>query len=180
MRNESLGDALMNFLRKKKEDRGAMALLRCALVKSKRYRAWPLLAGFNGIGDSFHSLAVQYIAGFYATHPEESKEDSDNFGATCHKLMDEDERKKVNQEKTGPLSRRFEHLLSAEYEEIFPRVLRFILRAKAQEVRVNYRLLFDDLMRWQLQRDIVRMHWAKGFWIKAEEVDHELGGENQS
>jgi CRISPR system Cascade subunit CasB len=43
---------LLEALRKRKEDRGFMADLRCALVEGKRYRAWPHLGFYGGIGES--------------------------------------------------------------------------------------------------------------------------------
>ena len=42
---------LLAYLRKLKNDRGAMADLRCALNPTKLPRAWPLLARVGGIGN---------------------------------------------------------------------------------------------------------------------------------
>lgn len=170
------GEGLLKFLRSRQEDRGFMANLRCALVDSKRHRAWPYLANFGGIGDKHGNKVVQTIAGLYATHSEETHEG--NFGAMCRKLLSDDERQKLNQaEGIGPLSRRFQHLLAAEGDEIFDRVRHLVLRAKAQDnIPVNYEQLYKDLLDWEdradrAQRDRVRVRWAQSFWTPEVELE---------
>lgn len=165
------GEGLLKFLRSRQEDRGFMANLRCALVDSKRHRAWPYLANFGGIGDKHGNKVVQAIAGLYASHPEETKDG--NFGTMCRKLLSDDERQKLNQaEGIGPLSRRFQHLLAAEGDEIFDRVGRLVLRAKAQDIPVNYEQLYKDLLDWEYHADWVRVRWAQSFWTP--EVESEV------
>jgi CRISPR system Cascade subunit CasB len=173
------GESLLKFLRSRKEDRGLMANLRCALVESKRHRAWPYLKDFDCIDDEkYRSRVIQTIAGLYATHSEETHEG--NFGAMCHKLLSDDERQKLNQaEGIGPVSRRFQHLLASEGEEIFDRVRHLVLRAKAQDnIRVNYEQLYKDLLDWEERtdrnrRDRVRVRWAQSFWTPEVELDVE-------
>ncbi len=76
---------LLETLRKRKDDRGYMAEVRCALVKNKRYRAWPHLGLFGGISDEYQAKVVQIIAGLYACHPMETSEG--NLGNVCLQLM---------------------------------------------------------------------------------------------
>jgi CRISPR system Cascade subunit CasB len=59
---------LLAYLRQLKNDRGAMANLRCALNPTKVSRAWPLLARVGGI-DNFR---VETVAGLFAYHPDET------------------------------------------------------------------------------------------------------------
>lgn len=154
---------LLKFLREHREDRGAMASLRCALVDGKRHRAWPLIARFQGIGSDFRALAVQAVAGLYASHPEEC--DEGDLGSTCRAFLSDDERLMIDSKGgPGPVSRRMQHLLAAEREEVFPRVVRVVLRAKAEAVPVNYCRLLDDLMQWHYDPDAVRLRWARSFW----------------
>lgn len=154
---------LLNFLRGRRDDRGAMASLRCALVEGKRHRAWPLLARFQGVGSDFRALAVQLVAGLYASHPDEC--DNGDLGSTCRAFLSVDERLVIGSKgEPGPVSRRMQHLLAAEGEEVFPRVLRLVLRAKAEGVPVNYGQLLEDLMQWRYDPDAVRVRWARGFW----------------
>lgn len=168
-------EKLLEFLKRKSEDRGVMADLRCALVDGKRHRAWPYLGRIGGIGDSHAERAVQTIAGLYATHPKPT--DEGDFGTMCRKLLSDDERKKLDTaEGVGPITRRFQHVLAAEGEEIFDRVVRFVLRAKAEEISVNYAELFEKLRYWQWpdSADRVRADWARSFWAPtAEEEDAE-------
>lgn len=165
-------DGLLAFLHSVKENRGAMANLRCALVKSRRYRAWPLLACFGGIGEEHENMVVRTVAGLYAIHPENTSEG--DFGGLCRRLMNKEENNKFFNFKTsteiGPVSRRFQHLLAAERgKEVNERVVRFVLRMKADGVPVNYADLYDGLLFWG---DKVRNRWAGSFWQvpKLEEV----------
>lgn len=154
---------LLAFLRGHRDDRGAMASLRCALVEDKRHRAWPLLARFQGIGSDPRALAVQLVAGLYASHPEEAE--NGDLGSTCRALLSDDERQRIDSKsEPGPVSRRMQHLLAAEGDEVFPRVLRLVLRAKAESVPVNYDRLLEDLMQWRHDPNAVRVRWARSFW----------------
>lgn len=160
-------EKLLKFLSDRSEDRGIMADLRCALVDGKRHRAWPYLGYIGGIGDTHSERAVQTIAGLYATHPPKNKPPERDFGAMCRKLLSDEERKKLDTaEGVGPITRRFQHLLAAEGEEIFDRVVRFVLRAKAEEIPVNYAELFEKLYYWQWPdgADRVKTDWARSFW----------------
>lgn len=164
------GEGLLKFLRSRQEDRGFMANLRCVLVDSKQHRAWPYLANFGGIGEKHSNKVVQTVAGLYATHSEETHEG--DYGAMCRKLLDKEERDKLDKaEGIGPISRRFQHLLAAEGDEIFDRVVRLVLRAKAQDIPVNYERLYRDLLDWEYRANQVRTRWARSFWtpeIKSE------------
>jgi len=165
----NLPERLMAFLKKRKDDRGAMADLRCGLVESKRHRAWPLLAWCNGIGDDYRAQTIQHFAGFFATHPEDDIA-AGNFGDACRQLMDKEELAKIaSTGEVGPLSRRFQHLLAANGEEIFPRVLRFVLRCKAKDISIDYMQLFGDLKQWEYSPEAVRIRWAKSFWASEAE-----------
>lgn len=168
-------DKLLSFLRqlKHKDDRAALASLRCALVKSRQYRAWPLLAWFGGIEDAFkeydhEAKVVQTVAGLFATHPEDT--DRGDFGTVCRELMNEDELRNLVSDPTavGSVARRFQHLLAADDgKEINDRVIRLVLRLKANGIAVNYDDLYQGLMDWKNEdwrRDKARNRWAGSFW----------------
>jgi CRISPR system Cascade subunit CasB len=143
---------------KKKEDRGMMANLRCILVESKKHRAWPAL---NRLGLKIDDNVSAYIAGLYATHPEETT--NGNFGLTCKKIEYKRDDKKSDDSKLTPTERRFQHLLTAERgAELNNRVLRMILLAKSENVAVNYVKLETDLKFWG---DRTKTEWAASFWI---------------
>jgi CRISPR system Cascade subunit CasB len=140
-----------------------MADLRCALTESKRHRAWPALAAFGGVGNDWKALSTQTIAGLYALHPKEANQG--DLGSTCRTLLSDDERGSLTETgEVGPLSRRFQHLLASDGEEIFGRVVRLVMRAKNEEKPINYEQLAHDLKDWQYQAERVRVRWAKSFW----------------
>lgn len=162
-------NGLLRFLRglHERDERGSLADLRCALTKARRHRAWPLLAFFDGIGNRHPARVVQTVSGLYAHHPVETE--VGNFGDTCRSLMSTDEAETYLQEqKPGPMSRRFQHLLAASRDEICERVVQLGLYAKSKEVPVNYEQLFNDLKYWS---ERVRIQWAERFWNPAPEED---------
>ncbi len=149
--------ALLEFIRSRRNDRGMMAVLKCALTNGKRHRAWPVLGRFNAIGDSFEHVVMQTIAGLYAMHPEEGE--SGNIGALCRKIADR--RNEKREDISSSISARVQHLLQAERHEICDRVVRIVLYAKSQSLPVDYDTLENDL-RWWGPR--VKNRWASSFW----------------
>src|SRR3989338_4684710 len=69
---------LLDRLHEYKDNRGMMANLRCILVDNKKHRAWPAL---NRLGVNIDDDVSSFVAGLFATHPEETA--TGNFGATC-------------------------------------------------------------------------------------------------
>jgi len=130
---------LLERLRKYKDDRAMMANLRCIHVESKIHRAWPAL---NRLGVAIDDNVSAYVAGLFATHPEETP--NGNFGTTCKSIEQRRGDKRSDDNKLTPTERRFQHLLTAETgAELNNRVLRMILMAKSQGVQStmqNWRL----------------------------------------
>lgn len=154
---------LFEQLRKRKEDRGMMVNLRCILVKNKRHRAWPALHRLGvAIDDEFSALP--FIAGLYATHPEETGKG--NFGKTCKVIQSKRDGSHGDDGKLTPTERRFQHLLAADRNELPGRVLRMVLMAKASSVPVNYEQLATDIRYWD---DGVKNKWASAFWAQEHE-----------
>lgn len=146
-------------LRQRLNDRGLMAGLRCALVDSKKHRAWPAL---NRIGVGIANETDTLVAALFATHPEETN--TGNLGGTCKAIEIARGENRGENDKLTPTERRFQHLLAAEWgEELFQRVTRMILMAKSQGVRVNYEQLSVDLKRWG---DRTRTDWAVAYWAQ--------------
>lgn len=149
--------ALLEQLRRIKGDRGLMADLRCVLVDGKKQRAWPAL---HRIGVQIENDVKSLVAGLYATHPEEACHG--NFGATCKQLEAKRDGGAKGEDKLTPTERRFQHLLAAEAgDELFSRVTRLVLMAKAQSVPVNYEQLVVDLGFWN---ERTRREWASSYW----------------
>lgn len=150
---------LFEQLRRHREDRGMMANLRCILVDTKRHRAWPVL---NRLGVAIKDDVSSFVAGLFATHPEETGKG--NFGNTCKTIQWKREEKPGDDGKLTPTERRFQHLLAAsDRNELQGRVRRMVLMAKAQGVPVNYELLAIDIGRWN---DRTRNEWASTFWAQ--------------
>jgi len=153
--------AFLERLRRYADDRGMMANLRCVLVENKKHRAWPAL---NRLGVKVDDVIPAFIAGLYATHPEETS--TGNFGTTCKAIERERNETTSKDNKLTPTERRFQHLLAATgWDELSVRVYRMVRMAKARDVRVNYVQLETDLTNWVKDRsDITRTKWAAKFW----------------
>ncbi len=136
---------LLTYLRQLKNDRGAMADLRCALSPTKLPRAWPLLARVGGIGNP----RVETVAGLFAYHPDETN--AGNLGTTCRHLAGEN----------TSFDARFRRLLSCDRDEICERLRPVVLAAKAKGIHINYEELFADLCYWGNK---VKPRWAREYW----------------
>lgn len=157
---------LLERLRRYKDDRGMMADLRCVHVENKKHRAWPAL---SRLGVAIDNKDSAFIAGLFATHPEETS--VGNFGATCKKIEQKRDDKRSEDNRLTPTERRFQHLLTAERgEELYTRLLRLVLMAKAQGIPVNYEGLETDLRFWG---DRTRTGWAMAFWAQGESAAEE-------
>lgn len=147
---------LLNRLRPRKDDRGLMADLRCALVESRKHRAWPAL---HRLGVDVTNREAAVVAALYATHPVEGQ---GNFGATCRMIQRCRGDAQSDDNKLTPIERRFLHLLAAEKgDELHQRVTRMVLLAKSHDVAVNYERLETDLRFWN---DRKKIEWAGSFW----------------
>jgi len=144
---------LLAYLRRLRNDRGAMADLRCALSPAKLPRAWPLLSRMGGIGNP----RMEVIAGLFAYHPDESP--TGNLGTTCRRLRGENESFDV----------RFRRLLVCDRDEICERLRPVVMAAKAKGVPINYEALFVDLSYWSSN---VKARWAREYWgaVEGEEL----------
>jgi CRISPR system Cascade subunit CasB len=153
-------------LRRHANDRGMMASLRCVLVDGKKHRAWPAL---NRLGVEISDDISAYVAGLFATHPEEAR--TGNFGAVCKSIELRRREKRSDDNKLTPTERRFQHLLAAERgDELNYRVLRMVLMAKSQGVPINYAKLETDLKFWS---EKTKTEWAAAFWTPGVAPDTE-------
>lgn len=136
---------LLAYLHRLKEDRGAMADLRCALSPARLPRAWPLLARVGGVGNS----RIETVAGLFAYYPDEFH--TGNLGTTCRHIS----------ERKSSFDGRFRRLLACDRDEVCERLRPVILAAKAEGIPVNYEQLFADLFYWN---DGVKAEWAREYW----------------
>lgn len=158
---------LMNYLRRNKDDRGVMAALRCLLIEDMRFRGWQQLAALGGIG----VLPVETVAGLYAFHPAEKKDDSYNWGDACRALAETRRRGDENKESAmdkNPFDRRFRRLLACDSQiELCTHLVDVVRGMKAKDIPINYENLYDDIVWWG---DKVRERWAIHYWSNRKEV----------
>ena len=145
---------LLAYLHQLRNDRGAMADLRCAVNPARRARAWPLLARVGGIDRPIYEA----VAGLYAYHPDSPGDrPTRNLGETCRLIADTSRRP----DGTSTFDIRLNRLLTCDRDEIGERLRPVILAAKAKGIPVNYEELFADLCYWG---DNVKARWAREYW----------------
>jgi hypothetical protein len=81
---------LVMRLQRWKDDRGALANLRCALRPKLRSRAWPLLAQVSSL-EAPSLVIYETVAGLWATDPGSHRAGAGDFGVTCRKLRGDHE-----------------------------------------------------------------------------------------
>ena len=149
---EKRAEKVMKYLRGLRENRGAMADLRCALTDTRRHRAWPWLAAVGGI----ENAQIEVVVGLYAYHPEETA--SGNLGTVCRRLSGEH----------NSFDGRFRRLLACDRNEICEHLRPVVLAAKAKNIPINYEQLLLDLIVWA---ERVKARWAKEYWSVAKEAE---------
>lgn len=171
--SQTFAEDFVKYLQSMDGDRGKMATLRKGLIENQAQATWPLLSRFINFDNPYQIKALQTIAGLFAHHPKNTS--GGNFGSLCHQLLDTDEKEKIAQGESGPISRHFQYALAANGEEIFPRVRRLVLRAKKDEISVNYIQLAEDLLDWRssYKKNRIKLAWGKAFW----KVNAETEGE---
>ena len=171
--SQTFAENFIKYLQNMDGDRSKMATLRKGLIENQSQSTWPLLSRFINFDRPFQIKALQTVAGLFAHHPKNTS--SGNFGSLCRQLLDKDERQKIAQGESGPISRHFQYALAANGEEIFPRARRLVLRAKKDEISVNYIQLVDDLFGWQssYKKNRIKLAWGKAFWKTNAEMEEE-------
>ena len=162
--SQTFTERFITYLQSMDRDRGKLATLRKGLIENQAQASWPLLSRFINFDSPYQTKALQTVAGLFAHHPKNAS--SGNFGSLCNQLLDSEEKQKIAQGESGPISRHFQYALAANGEEIFPRVRRLVLRAKRDEISVNYIQLVKDLLGWQsaYKKDRIKLAWGKAFW----------------
>jgi CRISPR system Cascade subunit CasB len=156
-------DSIVERLKRWKNDRGALANLRCALRPNLKTRAWPLLAQMASLEGPL-AVAYETVCGLWASSTESHKQIG-NFGVTCRKIRGDHE----------SFDLRFRRLLSCDdREELCSRIVPVALAAQAKGIAIDYDLLFADIKFFGGDGlDRVRTSWAQAYWgsTEAESTD---------
>ena len=161
--SQTFTESFVQYLKNMQSDRGKMATLRKGLIENQAEATWPLLSRFINFDNAYQIKALQTAAGLFAHHSKDTH--TGNFGSLCYQLLSDDERDKRARGESGSISKHFQYALAANGDEIFARVKRLVLRAKRDEIAVNYVQLTDDLLNWDsYKKDRIKLAWGKEFW----------------
>jgi len=178
--SQSFTEGFVLYLQSMQSDRGKLATLRKGLIENQAQATWPLLSRFVNFDKPYQMKAIQTVAGLFAHHPKNTN--TGNFGRLCYQLLDSDEKQKMAKGESGPISRNFQYAIAANGDEIFARVKRLVLRAKRDEIPVNYVQLTHDLLNWNsYKKERIKLAWGKEFWkVNAGEDAVEAANEGSS
>jgi len=145
-------------LRNACNDRGKRAALRRGLSTTTVMDAWPVIARLGGdIGQPGESAFVD-IAAFFASHPQESADQS--FGETCRRIA-----MGSGSEIVESFETRFRRLLASnDSGDLTGQIHSWVRLAASKGVGINYESLFADLWNWKWYADDIRVKWARAFW----------------
>jgi hypothetical protein len=116
---------LVTYLQRWKDDRGALATLRCALRPALRSRTWPLMAQLTRL-DSTLLPAYETVAGLWASDADSHRAGAGNFGVVCRALRNDHETFDV----------RFRRLIDCDTrKELCERIAPVCLAAQVKESR---------------------------------------------
>lgn len=164
MNTTNPNDSFVARLLRWKNDRGALANLRCGLRSQSalRRRAWPLLAQLTSL-ESPMLTVHQTVAGLWAADPDSHRAGSGNFGVTCRRLRGDHE----------SFDLRFRRLLACDdRDELCDHLVPIALAAQAKGFPMDCDVLFDDLQFFaRAGRDRVRTRWAQAYWGTAAETE---------
>ena len=150
---------------KQKDNRGALAKLRNALADSQQRQmpAWHILARFGGLqSDNHKAEVIRTVAGLLALPNITHNENTGNFGKACTSMLSPEERKSLyNTSTLGPVTRRFQQLLTSNRDEICSRVNSIGRRLNSSKTEIDIIKLYSDLTYWS---DKTKTQWASDFW----------------
>ena len=162
-----MSDSIVEKLKRWKNDRGALANLRCALRTNLKSRAWPLLAQLSSLEGPL-AIAYETVCGLWASNPDAHKQVG-NFGVTCRKIKGDHE----------SFDLRFRRLLSCDdRQEFCERIVPVALAAQAKGISIDYDQLFADIKFFGGEGvDRVKTSWAQAYWGSSESGDSEQNKE---
>ena len=146
----------------KKEDRATLARLRHRLAFDSEEN--PPVIGFverftSSLEDYqvWEREAYYLTASLFATHPDQSKDESESLGATFRRVYYE-------RGESESVEKRFLALIDADSEQITNRLRHAIKLIRSNEFSVNYDLLLLHLKSWQSEKHWVQQRWARDFY----------------
>lgn len=104
--SQKFSEGFVKYLQSMDGDRGKLAILRKGLVENQAQATWPLLSRFINFDSPYQIKVLQTVAGLFAHHSKNTS--SGNFGSLCYQLLDMDEKQKISQGESGPISRHFQ------------------------------------------------------------------------
>lgn len=149
--------AFLQFLRDKREDRGIMADLRCALIQARESHAWPHLAKFCDLTKPQEKLAFSGAAVAFALDPGNEEKNND-IGTVMRRIATADNRA----DGLNTFRMRFQRLLACDSREELTEQLHGIFQAAKQKgIGIDPDKLFYDIWYWG---NDVKLRWAQSFW----------------
>jgi CRISPR system Cascade subunit CasB len=143
---------------KQKNRRAELAeIRRAASEPENNFQMLKVIGRFLPYDVSVNNITIyKQIACLFAIHQEHTEKEYFNFGRTCQIRW----RSLV----TGKDSfeARFAALLNSHQDDLFRHIMTIF--RQLNDIKINYDLLLNDVMKWGHPNKFVQKSWAKSFW----------------
>ncbi|HPN53570.1 MAG TPA: type I-E CRISPR-associated protein Cse2/CasB [Anaerolineaceae bacterium] len=112
---------------------------------------------------------IYYLtAALFALHPSENQQG--NLGAHLKQAAGQ-------RNDSDAAERRFTALLNTRRDDLDKPLRRAVMMLKQQEIPVNWRQLFSDLLLWDHPKKLTQRAWANSFWSYERPIDTSTAGQ---
>ena len=158
--NEEFIKMLMTF--HTQENRAALAMLRRGLGKQpgEAMEVYRYIGNFAANAKSkTHEDALHTVATLFGLYPSPNREgDHTNLGVSVSELAEKSNRDSIE--------KRFVALLDSHSDDLPNHLRQMVGLLKANDVRINWLQLLQDINWWDDDQRKVQRHWAKSFQWK--------------
>jgi CRISPR type I-E-associated protein CasB/Cse2 len=152
---------LVESLQKLKDDRGAMASLRKALIPEQRQRCFRYLPRLGCKFESEHEvLRISILAYFWGNYPSHS-DVAGNLGQSMRRI--------TNGSDEHPFRRRFERIIATDsLSELADQLQGAVSLLKKTGSGIEFNQLNNDLYWFSRNPNRVKLEWSGGFYLEVE------------
>jgi CRISPR system Cascade subunit CasB len=143
----------------KKDDRATLARLRHSLAfpPGQYTQVFGFVERFTSSLFGWDREAYYLTAGLFATHPDQTEDETETLGATFRRVYYE-------RGESESIAKRFLALIDADPEQISERLRHAINLIQSHNFAVNYDLLLSHLTAWNSEKKWVQQRWARDFY----------------
>ncbi len=171
MAGDSTTHPFLEFLRQFRDNPGAMADLRCALIPAREFRSWPYLSRFCRLDHDRERIRLAIVAAAFGIQPENGPAE-ENLGDVMRRIQ----KGEHGDDGLSTYELRFKRLLDCDTVDELAPLLHSVFRvAKSRGIPINHNNLLHDLQYWG---ERVKLNWAARF-MRIPTASTDAGGRDE-